>query len=52
MKKLLVIRLALLALAAVMVSGCVLVPVDDGFQRGKHKERPHRDYHDGPGRHR
>ncbi len=52
MKKSLVLRLALLALAVVMVSGCILVPVDDGFQRGGSHERPHRDYHDGPGRHR
>ncbi|HIJ88621.1 MAG TPA: hypothetical protein HPP97_13240 [Desulfuromonadales bacterium] len=41
MEKILFIKLAFLLLATVTISGCILVPLDDGRQRGNYPERSH-----------
>ena len=46
MKKSLLLRLTILVLTTSMMSGCILVPVDDGYRRGDHHERDRGDYHD------
>lgn len=54
MKNRLLAELSLL-LAMVMLSGCILVPVDDGHSRSGHHENrhdSHGDRHDGSGGHR
>lgn len=43
MKKNLVAKLAVLILTIATLSGCILVPVDDGYQRGdRHDNGLHR----------
>lgn len=39
MKKALFVKIALLLLIATTLSGCILVPVDDGYRRGGNRDR-------------
>lgn len=41
MKKSILARLALLLLATLMLSGCLLIPVDDGYRDGSYRGRDH-----------
>jgi len=50
-----IFRQLLLLVTILMLSGCILVPVDDGHSRSGHHENrhdSHGDRHDGPGGHR
>jgi len=42
------VKLALLFLAVLTLSGCILVPIDDGYSRGR--GHGHYDRYDGPHR--
>ena len=50
MRKSDLIKLAILFLAALTLSGCLLVPIDDGYRRGGYYDRGHYDRYDGPHR--
>lgn len=45
MKKTFLARLAMLLLTTAMLSGCLLVPVDDGYRRGDSYDRDRGDHH-------
>ena len=45
MTRSMLVRLVILLLTVAMVSGCILVPVDDGGRRGGYYERDHGDHH-------
>jgi hypothetical protein len=45
MKKSLLAGLAILLLATTTLPGCILVPVDDGYNRGESHERERGDHH-------
>jgi len=42
MKKLFVVRLAVLLATITTLAGCILVPVDDGYYDGNHHDRGRR----------
>ncbi len=46
MKKSFIIKQIVLLLTILTLSGCILVPVDDGYQRGGKRGGPQGDYHD------
>jgi hypothetical protein len=59
MKKTLLVKMAIMALTISALSGCLLVPVDDGYDRGDYHGRDrgghhgdHRDHQDDRGDHR
>ncbi len=52
MKNTFALRPILLLVAILTLSGCLMVPVDDGFHHGNSRGGHHRDHHDGPGDHR
>ncbi len=45
-------RQLVLLVTILMLSGCILVPVDDGFHRGSSSGGHHEDHRNGPGGHR
>ena len=51
MKKSVVTKLAILVLATMTLAGCILIPVDDGYNRGEHHDngRHRGEYRNGPG---
>lgn len=49
MKKTIFIRMGFLLLTISMLSGCILVPVDDGNYRGRSHGRGHSDNHEDRG---
>jgi len=52
MKKTLLFRQIVLLLTILTLSGCILVPVDDGYQHGGQRGGHQGDHHDGPRDHR
>ena len=45
MEKSLLVRLALLLMTLFTLAGCLLVPVDDGYDGRGHHERHHEEHH-------
>lgn len=52
MKNRLLLKQIVLLLTILTLSGCILVPVDDGYQRGGHRGGHQGDHRDGPRDHR
>ena len=52
MKKSLLLRQIVLLLTILTLSGCILVPVDDGHQHGGQRGGHHDEHYDGHGDHR